>query len=205
MKEFQHTRQGGRHRAKKRPDTARYQAQSKLVLKNLSGLQVHGRVLAAFRSDFVGDFLTFVQRAQASAFNSADVNKNVGTAVVRLDKAEAFLRVEPFNCTLSHIGLHLENALSCMKPLQLLHEPYIRDLRCLRESLDRPSKPCGIGNSSPHARRSIDQIAIIKLRNCRNRRNLRAILARTPLNVAAGMFCCVSAAVRQIIAMPPLT
>ena len=83
--------------------------------QQLSYLKICRRITASFRRDFVGNLLTFVQAAKTCALDSADVNENVRTAVVRLDETETFLRVEPLNCTLSHLGLLVETHSSCMK------------------------------------------------------------------------------------------
>jgi hypothetical protein len=39
---------------------------------------------------------------QASALNSADMNEHICAAIIRLNKAEAFLGIEPFNSSGSH-------------------------------------------------------------------------------------------------------
>src|SRR3569623_1008561 len=51
---------------------------------------------AAIRLGIVGNFLVFGQDREARGLAGGEVDKNVGTALVRLDKAEAFISVEEF-------------------------------------------------------------------------------------------------------------
>src|SRR5665213_1550863 len=88
-----------------------------------SGLELAGGHLAVLRVafQFVGDLLAFAQRAEARAFNRGDVNEHVGAARIRLDEAEAFLAVEPFDSTGSHLDLVLNMSRSapCGRPFGL--------------------------------------------------------------------------------------
>jgi hypothetical protein len=70
----------------------------------LDGLQILSRSLAgtAVGDDLEGDLLTFVQTAQASAFNRADVNENVLVAVFRLNESKTLLGVEPLYSSNAH-------------------------------------------------------------------------------------------------------
>src|SRR4051812_44342993 len=54
---------------------------------------------------FERDLLTFVERAQACAFDSRDVNENVRSAIVGLNEAKTLGRVEPLNCSGSHVTI----------------------------------------------------------------------------------------------------
>src|SRR5476649_815077 len=60
-------------------------------------LKILGRFLAVLRAahDFERDFLTLVQRVQTCAFDGADMDELVLAAVIRLNEAVAFLRIEP--------------------------------------------------------------------------------------------------------------
>jgi hypothetical protein len=60
----------------------------------LLGCHLAGSIVA---SDFEAELLSLVQITQASAFDSRNVDEHVLTAIVRLDKAEAFSGIEPFN------------------------------------------------------------------------------------------------------------
>ena len=75
------------------------------LFRKSSGLQISGRSFAFFCDHVIADLLAFVQAAQACCFYCADVNEHIISAAVRLDETKTLLRVEPFNCTLSHIGL----------------------------------------------------------------------------------------------------
>src|SRR5450830_15248 len=60
--------------------------------------------LLAFRAlrDFELNFLTFFKGLEAVHLNCREVCKQIFTAVVRSDKAEAFRIVEPLDCTCCH-------------------------------------------------------------------------------------------------------
>ena len=49
--------------------------------------------------DLEAELLAFDDRAEAGALHSRNVDENVGAAVVGLNKAEAFGRVEELNCS----------------------------------------------------------------------------------------------------------
>jgi hypothetical protein len=48
------------------------------------------------------DLLTVIQRAQAGLFDGGDVDKDILTAVLRLDEAEALLGIKPFDSADGH-------------------------------------------------------------------------------------------------------
>jgi hypothetical protein len=74
------------------------------VRGTLDGAQIFGGGLAgpAVSNDVESDFLAFVKSAHAGAFDRADMNEDVVTAVFRLDEAEALLVVEPLHSTRIH-------------------------------------------------------------------------------------------------------
>ena len=78
-----------------------------------AGLAAH-RVLLRFERDL----LAFIERAQAGTFDGADVNENVGAAIIRLDEAKTLGRVEPLNCSGSHVTISKmrESALPARPP-----------------------------------------------------------------------------------------
>src|SRR6185436_18626305 len=65
-----------------------------------AGLAAH-RVLLRFERDL----LAFIERAQTRTFDGADVDENVGAAIIGLNEAEALGRVEPLNCSGSHVTI----------------------------------------------------------------------------------------------------
>src|SRR5205823_8455701 len=88
-----------------------------------AGLAAH-RVLLRFERDL----LTFVERAQTCAFNGADVDENVGAAIIGLDEAKPLGRFDPLNVSGSHVPISKmrESALPTRPPRSL-----IRFQRCL--------------------------------------------------------------------------
>lgn len=70
----------------------------------LRGLQIAGRHLAGLgvALKIVGDFLAFGDFTHARSFDGGDVNESINPAIVRLDKAETFGGIEPFNCASGH-------------------------------------------------------------------------------------------------------
>jgi hypothetical protein len=60
-------------------------------------------MLSTFASNEI--FWTFVERAQTCTFDGADVNENVGAAIIGLDEAKTLGRVEPLNCSGSHVTI----------------------------------------------------------------------------------------------------
>ena len=78
-----------------------------LIQKVRSGsFEVHSRHPAgAVGRQFEFDLLAFVQAAHACSFNCADVYEYICAAAFGLDETKTFLRVKPFNGTLSHCGL----------------------------------------------------------------------------------------------------
>ena len=73
-------------------------------------LQILGRRFASppISDQFERHLLAFLKGLQAGAFDRADVNKDVPRPVVRLDKSEALLAVEPLHGSLRHKTLSLE-------------------------------------------------------------------------------------------------
>src|SRR5438270_9743555 len=69
------------------------------------GADVACRVLAglAVPLDVVGNFLTFVEAAQARTLDSADMDENVLAAVVGLDKAITLLIIVPLHGAGAHV------------------------------------------------------------------------------------------------------
>lgn len=67
-------------------------------------LELISRHLAASAvlSQLVAQFLAFVQIPQSGALHRADMDEGVGSAVIGLNEAEAFLGVEPFHGSGSH-------------------------------------------------------------------------------------------------------
>ena len=87
-----------------------------LLQITLSRLKIRRGVFASLIGDVKRNLLTFVQAAHACALDGAHVYEHIRATIIRLDKTKAFLSVEPFNCTLSHIGLLVEtHYFSCMK------------------------------------------------------------------------------------------
>ncbi len=72
--------------------------------RRLGRLQEAGRHLAAslVALEFEADFLTLVERDQVRTLDGGNVNEYVSAAIVGLDEAEAFGRVEPLYSTNRH-------------------------------------------------------------------------------------------------------
>jgi len=76
-----------------------------------STILAHAKVLGAgLAAHAVGlcferELLALIERAQTGAFDGADMNENVISAVVGLNEAEAFGCVEPLNCSGSHVTI----------------------------------------------------------------------------------------------------
>jgi hypothetical protein len=72
---------------------------------------VHAKVLGArLAAHTVGlrferELLALIERAQTCAFDRADMNENVSSAIVGLNEAKAFCRVKPLNCSGSHVTI----------------------------------------------------------------------------------------------------
>lgn len=82
----------------------------------LRRLQVRGGLLAAALIFFQieGNLLAFIEAAHSSAFNSADVNEHVRAAIVWLNESEAFLAIEPLDCTCLHDNSLLNANAKCL-------------------------------------------------------------------------------------------
>ena len=70
-----------------------------------NGAQIGRRGLPslAIGNNLESDFLSLVEAVQAGAFDRADVDKDILAAIIRLDKAEALLAVEPLHGSLRHV------------------------------------------------------------------------------------------------------
>jgi hypothetical protein len=70
-------------------------------------LQIVSRGLAcsSIGNNVEGDFLSLAEGAHAGAFDRADVYEDIFAAIIRLDKAEAFLVIEELHGSLGHITL----------------------------------------------------------------------------------------------------
>jgi len=71
---------------------------------DLGSLQVASRHFARLHVALhvVGNLLAFDDFAHSGALDGRDVNEGVSAAVVRLNEAEAFCGIEPFNCASGH-------------------------------------------------------------------------------------------------------
>ena len=71
---------------------------------DLSVLEIASGHLArlAVTLEFEADLLAFDEIAHSGALDGGDVNEGVSVAIVRLNEAEAFGGVEPFNCAGGH-------------------------------------------------------------------------------------------------------
>src|SRR5947208_2152937 len=65
-------------------------------------LQIFRRRLAAVGHQLVLDALALIERAQTRAFDRRDMNKNILSAIGRLNEAVAFGRVEPLHVSGRH-------------------------------------------------------------------------------------------------------
>jgi len=72
-----------------------------------------GLAAALVSNDFVRNLVAFVQGAETSPLDGADVHENVSSTLVRLDEPETFLTVKPLHCTGSH---RISNRLSRQLP-----------------------------------------------------------------------------------------
>jgi hypothetical protein len=71
------------------------------------GLQVFRRGLTSpsIGDNLICDLLPFVEAVQPRALDGADMHEDIFAAVIRLDKAKAFLAVEPLHSSLRHASL----------------------------------------------------------------------------------------------------
>src|ERR1035437_1775798 len=73
------------------------------VLKGASRrLQIASRLLATLGDDLVADLLALDQRTHAGLLNRGDVHEHILGAVIRLNKAEAFLGIEELHSSSRH-------------------------------------------------------------------------------------------------------
>ena len=65
----------------------------------VDSLQVNGTAFAGFRTglDVETDLLAILKGAETGSFHGADVDEHVGATVIRCNKAETFLGIEPFD------------------------------------------------------------------------------------------------------------
>ncbi len=94
------------------------------------------------------NLLSLVEAVHPGAFDGADVHEDILAAVIRLDKAEAFLAVEPLYCTLRHMTL-LSDA--CLGRLHSRAAGHFRDLEEGRQS----GADCAAGPSRSAETRSV--------------------------------------------------
>jgi|SRR6185312_2644994 len=75
-----------------------------LGAQSLDGAQIFGRRFAAatISDDIEGDLLSLIEGAHSGALDRADVDEHIIVAVLRLDKAEALLAIEPLHGSLVH-------------------------------------------------------------------------------------------------------
>src|SRR4051812_4250821 len=85
--------------------TALLKSLSRKKRRSACSLQIARGHFAVFRVglQFVGQFLTFGQGAHTCTFNSGNVNEHICSTFIRDDEAKAFIVVEPFHGTSSHI------------------------------------------------------------------------------------------------------
>jgi len=69
-----------------------------------SRLQIAGRHLARLlvALELIAELLPLDDFAHSGPFNCGDVNKSILTAIIWLNEAEPFGRIEPFNCACGH-------------------------------------------------------------------------------------------------------
>jgi hypothetical protein len=75
----------------------------RILVYSSDGRQIRSRRLSAVHCDIVFDFLAFGEAAHARTFDSGDMNEHIVSAPIRLNEAEAFLRVKPFHCSGGHL------------------------------------------------------------------------------------------------------
>jgi len=68
---------------------------AQIVCRGLTGLSIS--------NNLERDFLSVTEALQASAFDRADMHKNVLTTAIWLDESEAFLAIEPLHGSLRHL------------------------------------------------------------------------------------------------------
>src|SRR5262245_60131158 len=92
-------------------------------------LEVAGARLAALGDQFIADLLGLIEGRQTSALDGADMDEHILRAVIRLDEAEALLRIEPFDFACRHVG----NLSSCEQTGGLSLVP-VFEPQCLEKS-----------------------------------------------------------------------
>jgi hypothetical protein len=99
-----------------------------------------GFACLAIGYNFVRDLLSLVEAVHPGAFDGADVNENILTAVIRLDEAKSFLAVEPLHGSLRHETLL---SVMCFARLSSRAARFIaRDLGEVRQSdAQRAARP----------------------------------------------------------------
>ena len=76
------------------------------LLQQLQGTYVDRTEFAAvlgIRLGFKLDLLAFRQGLEAIHLDRGEMHKNIVAAIVIGDEAEAFFRIEPFNCTVHYV------------------------------------------------------------------------------------------------------
>jgi hypothetical protein len=65
-------------------------------------LQVGGKRTITAACQIIANFLTFIQAVHSGLLDGGDVDEHVFSTIIRLNKAETLLGIEPFNGTGSH-------------------------------------------------------------------------------------------------------
>jgi hypothetical protein len=71
----------------------------------LCRLDVGSGILAALAYNIIANLLTFAERGHPGSLHGSNVNEHILAAVIGLNEAEAFLRIEEFDGSDSHLGL----------------------------------------------------------------------------------------------------
>ncbi len=72
-----------------------------MELSRSARFEIARRLLAAVADHLIVEYLTLVERSQASALDRGDMDEHVSTAVLRRNESIAFRRIEPFHCASS--------------------------------------------------------------------------------------------------------
>src|SRR5262245_19423569 len=104
-------------------------------------LKVRGGQFSALAHNVVGELLPFMQAAHSGAFDGRNMHEDVFSAIRRLNEAEALLRIEKLDRTLSHIRPPLKTPVG-VRELHDIAQPCVRIQRC------RGGKPYRTGKTS---------------------------------------------------------
>jgi hypothetical protein len=99
--------------------------------RELDGLQICGRQLAALAHDIVADLLPLI--AHAGAFDHGNVDEYIFSTILRVYEAKALLgKIEKLDCTCSHFWSPLKTPIDvCV--LHGIVQPGVRIQRCLEK------------------------------------------------------------------------